>query len=230
MGTPGYKTRILLGDFSLSAKLASIELPFSVDVHDATVFADDGVKRRMPGLSGSSASMSGFIDVGAATDAAEWTTATPLTYAPLGLSRGSAVQLVDAVKANFRTGSTVAGMSVFDLGAETDGFTDFGVSLRDLTAATADGDETAHDNSASTANGGVGHLHVTAYSGLTSATVKIQDSSDNNTFADLIEFSSVTGVTGERLTVSGSVDRYVRASIDVTGTGSITFAVAFARR
>ena len=60
--------------------------------------------------------------------------------------------------------------------------------------------------------------------------VHYQDSADDAAWADLITFSTVTGVTQERATVAGTVDRYVRAQISAaTALTSVTFAVAFAR-
>ncbi len=81
------------------------------------------------------------------------------------------------------------------------------------------------------ANGGVGYLQVTAYSGLDSAAIKIQDSPDDSTYVDLLSFASVTaGPNKERKTVAGVVDRYLAVVGDVTGTGSVTAFVGFARR
>lgn len=230
MATAGYKARVLIGDFSFSPKLSEISLPFTVDMHDATTFGDDGVKRFLPGTSGSSAAMTGFIDADTLTEAAAWTSTQALTYAPSGLARGSRVQFISALESSFEVGSSVAGLSSFDLGATTDGFTDFGVSLRDLAAATVDGNDTGHDFSAASSGGGAGCLHVTAFSGLTNAIIKVQHSTDNSVYTDLITFTTATGVTSQISAVAGTVNRYVRSSVDVTGTGSVTFQVSFSRR
>ena len=85
---PGFKARILLGDFSLSAKLSQVSLPVAVDMHNVTTFGD-GSKRFLPGHYGSTGSLSGFMDADAVADAAAWTSSNPLTYAPFGLSRGA---------------------------------------------------------------------------------------------------------------------------------------------
>lgn len=227
---PGYKARILLGDFSLSPKLNQISLPTSVDMLDVSTFADNGVKRFIPGVDTSTASMSGFIDADTATDSAAWTAAQPLTYGPQGIALGDPVFMVDTLRSSYELGSQVSGVSSFDLGAQTDGFTNLGVSLHDLTAETATANGTGHDQTtASTTAGGVGHLHVTAFSGFTNIIVTIQDSADNSTFATIGTFATVTGLTAERLAIAGTVRRYVRASWTKTGTGSCTFAVAFSR-
>jgi hypothetical protein len=69
---------------------------------------------------------------------------------------------------------------------------------------------------------------VTAFTG-TSGTVRIQDSPDDSVWSDLISFTSVTGVVAERLTVTGTVDQYLRYQIEDDNFTSMTLAVAFAR-
>lgn len=108
---------------------------------------------------------------------------------------------------------------------------DIAVTLHVLGAETADGNGSSVDNAASSANGGVASLHVPAFTGLTSIVVKVQHSTDNSAWSDLITFTTVTAAESwERKTVTGTVNRYTRALWDVTGTGSAEFAVAFARR
>lgn len=82
----------------------------------------------------------------------------------------------------------------------------------------------------STLFGWQAYLHVFAFSG-TSVTVKIQDSADNGTFADLsgAAFTAATGVTSQRIASPGATDtvrRYVRAVSSGTFS-SATFAVVF---
>jgi len=227
---PGYKSRILLGDFSLSAYLASLSVPHRIAMHNVTTYADNGVKRFIPGISESSVALAGFHDAAAAPDAAAWTDSTALTVAPIGLSRGATVITLDALRGQYTTGSLVASAVSFDLAGVTDGYTDWAVSLHDLKAETADADETSVDGSASSSGGGVGTLHVTAYSGFSSAVLKVQHSTDNSIWGDLITFTTVTTTTSQRSSVTGTVNRYLRASLDVTGTGSVTYQMSFARR
>jgi hypothetical protein len=93
----------------------------------------------------------------------------------------------------------------------------------DTTATDSDG----LDQTAQTTDGAQAYLQVFSFTG-TSCTVSIEDSADDNTYAPLIAFTAATGVTTERDTVSGTVDRYVR--ISTTGTFSeCTFAVMFKR-
>jgi hypothetical protein len=108
-----------------------------------------------------------------------------------------------------------------------------GVILETATR-TVDGDTQANsvDNGASSANGGTGYLQVVAHTGFTDAIIKIQDSTDDAVFVDLITFTTVTPAgapEAERATVSGTVDRYLAVDVDVTGAGSITLFVGFVR-
>lgn len=88
------------------------------------------------------------------------------------------------------------------------------------------------DNGASSANGGAGTLHVPTNTVNGNTTIKIQHSANNSTWADLISFTVVgsTAKTSEIKAVSGTVNRYLRATASTAGSsGSITFMVAFAR-
>lgn len=106
-----------------------------------------------------------------------------------------------------------------------------GVILQELEAKTGDWDTDSEsvDNSASSSNGGSGYLQVTAFSGFTDVVYKIRHSADDSTYADLITFTTVTAIGAERKTVSGTVNRHLLVSGDVTGTGSATAMVGFYR-
>ena len=103
-----------------------------------------------------------------------------------------------------------------------------GVMLHPVDAETGTGNFASVDMAASSAFGAVAQLHVVAFTG-TNATIKVQDSANDSTWADLITFTSVTGVTSQRVEVAGTVDRYVRCIISAGTFSSVTFAVSFAR-
>ena len=88
------------------------------------------------------------------------------------------------------------------------------------------------DNGASSANGGAGTLHVPTNTGNGNTTIKIQHSANDSSWADLISFTVVgsSAKTSEIKAVSGTVNRYLRATASTAGSsGSITFMVAAAR-
>lgn len=129
------------------------------------------------------------------------------------------------------------GMLTFAVAAQANGFgNEWGKTLtagkRTDTAAT---NGTAVDGLASSAFGLQAYLQVSAFTG-TDVTVKLQDSADNVTFADLsgAAFAQITSGTpqSQRIAISNSatVRRYLRASTVTTGgvTG-VTYAVVYNR-
>lgn len=66
----------------------------------------------------------------------------------------------------------------------------------------------------------------------TAVVVKLQDSADNNTWADIsgAATASLTAAGDALIETSGAVRQYVRAVIDITGAGHCTPFVAFARK
>jgi hypothetical protein len=127
------------------------------------------------------------------------------------------------------------GMITFTVSAQANGYgTEWG---RQLTAGmrtdTAAANGTGIDTTASADFGAQAYLQVAAFTG-TDVTVKIQDSADNATFADVagLAFTPVTGGAplAERIAVANTttIRRYVRAVTETSGGfTSLTFAVNF---
>lgn len=98
---------------------------------------------------------------------------------------------------------------------------------------TAASNGTGVDTTASASFGAQAYLQVFAFTG-TDVTVKIQDSADNVTFADVTDlaFTQITSSTptAERIITSSAtatIRRYVRAvTVTTGGVTSVTFAVA----
>lgn len=110
------------------------------------------------------------------------------------------------------------------------GQVDHGVLLKAMAAITGDTTGSTVDNTAASTNGGAGFLQVLAYSGLTSAAITIEHSTDGSSWATKGTFTTVTsGPTAERIALAGTINRYGRYVADLTGTGSITFLVGLAR-
>jgi hypothetical protein len=80
-----------------------------------------------------------------------------------------------------------------------------------------------------TTGGGAGYLHVTAFSGFSGFVAKVRDSADDVTYAVLVTFAGQTTVGAQRVEVSGTVDRHLAIDGNVTGAGSVTCWVGFAR-
>lgn len=160
---------------------------------------------------------------------------TPLDIAPEGYATSNPVIMYNALQTQVTTQaqvSTTVDASVSFMAG--DGI-DYGVSVEDYTAITTTTTGTARDGAAATGNGGVAHLHVTAYSGLTSNTVTIEHSVDGSTsWATLVTFTAATAVTSQRVVVAPgtTVRRYLRVvdTVVVGGGGTNTRQVSFARR
>ena len=100
--------------------------------------------------------------------------------------------------------------------------------LRSDTSAT---NGSSFDNGAASSNGIVGHIHCSAFSG-TSVVVKIEESSDNGSsdaFTAKATFATINGANAsERITATGSVERYLRVA--TSGTFSSAKIAVAARR
>lgn len=160
-----------------------------------------------------------------------------LTMAPEGLTVGKRLALLLSRLTKYGVSTPVDGVAAISAEMQADGGIDYGVSLHALTAETATGNGSSVDNGAASTNGGVAHLHVSAVTavGGDSLTVKVQHSTDNSVWADLVTFTAVTtAATKQRVVVAAgtTVNRYLRASWTKGGAGSpsYTFAVGMARR
>jgi hypothetical protein len=150
---------------------------------------------------------------------------------PLGASIGDASYGIVSKEADYNVssgdvGGAISMTSTFTL---SNGYApDFGVMLTahdDTHGSATTG--TAVDQTAGTTAGSTAVLQVFAVASGT-AVIKVQHSTNNSSWADLITFTGATGATSQFTTTSGTVNRYIRASS--TGTFSnCQFAVGFAR-
>lgn len=233
----GRKTKVLVNERDLSSFFRGADSAATVEANEDTTFGVDD-KTYVTGLGDGTFSLEGVFkddpaDADAELEAALGSdTGVLLTVSPSGLAVGERVRMAETVETSYEVTSPVADVVSVTAEFQADGGIDAGVSLHDATEETTSANGTSVDNSTATANGGVGHLHVTAASGTTpTLDVKIQDSVDNSIFADLITFTQATVATSERQNVAGTVDQFVRAVWTVGGTTpAFTFSVAFARR
>jgi hypothetical protein len=159
------------------------------------------------------------------------------TVLPDTVAVGKPAMFIVGDPTEYAVDSTVADAVAMTMTAQADESVELGWVLAPLQAYTADAlTGTAVDRGASpltpTTRGLVAAIHVTAFSGFTGVVVKVQHSTDNSTWADLATFTTVTAVGRERVKVANgtTVNRYLRASVDVTGSGSITLIMVAAPR
>jgi hypothetical protein len=230
----GRQTKVLAAQYDLSAFLSNTDMTWDVDAPETTTYGNDD-RTYITGLRGGSMSFAGFWD--AVSDGPDdtipgdlgSTTVTLVSYAPDGLSTGNVVYSVQSRHTNYSIGSPVDGVCTVNLDTQGTDRLSRGISLHGLTAETATTNANSVDNSASSSDGAIAYLHVTAYTGLTSIDISVYDSTDDAVFVSLIDFTQATDVTSERKTVTGTVDRYVRAEWTASGAGSCTFTIGFQR-
>jgi len=234
--THSMSTRILVNELAASAKLRSVTAQASRALGDVTAFTDEGNKW-IPGLHSGTFSLEGmFQDDGLLTELKNRMTGAgsdlQVSAGFAGFDAGSPVAMAVGSVQTYSIASSVTEPVSFTVESPSDERVDLGHSLHSHTAETTTGNGSAVDNTDPTTNGGAGVLHVTGVSGTTpTLNVKIQHSTDNSVWVDLITFTQATAATSERLTVTGTVNRYVRAIHTIAGTSpSFTYVVAFARR
>lgn len=181
-----------------------------------TVFMDTALSHaQLSGLSRADTQLMALLPSLAVGGAAACLNAKQVGYDPTRGADGSLLLKVDGQGNAFGLEWAVA----LTAGLRTDSSATNGASL---------------DNAASTAFGAQAYLQVTSFSG-TDVTVKIQDSADNSSFADVtgLTFTQVTAAPAfQRLATSNSatIRRYLRAvTVTTGGFTSATFAVAINR-
>lgn len=235
----GIGTQVLLDEFDLSDLFHSATLEQSVDSHDLTTYRNSSgvtetAHRRKAGIGDGRWTLQGWWDDGHDTDLHGLLGAGSVATAVIASTdaEGDRIRSLLPLQTRYGISDPVGGYVAAEVQIEGDGVSG-GVVLTPLTAKTATGQSSSQDESASSTNGGVAVLHVTAASGTTpSITVKIQDSANDSTWADLASFTALAVAGSERITVAvgTTIDRYVRALWTITGTGpSFTFLVGWDR-
>lgn len=232
------QTRVLYGNTALAAFLRNVKPSASVDMLDVTTLVDTS-KQFIAGLQEFNLSIDGLFDNGTGAGSV-WSAITspinaqsivPTSVAPAGFAVGSNVWVLPARTVSYEVSSNVADIVPFSMAFGAGSPAQVGVSLADLAAVAATANGTTVDNGASTANGMIANLHVTAASGTTpTLTVVVQHSTNGTTWTTLGTFTAATAATSELITATGTVNRYVRAAFTVGGTTpSFTCQVSLAR-
>lgn len=232
------QTKLIYGTNALAAYLRTVSPSASIEMLDVTTLADTA-KAFTPGLEDFSLNIDGLFDTTTSagsvwaniTAAINAGTTVATSVAPTGFAVGNSVWLLPAKTLNYEVSSSVADVVGFSMSLGAGAPASTGVSLADLSAITATANGTTVDNSTSTSNGAVAHLHVTDTSGTSpTMTVIVQHSTNGSTWATLGTFTAVTANTSEVITTTGTVNRYVRAQYTVGGTTpSFTCQVSLAR-
>ena len=235
----GKGVAVYSNEFDLSTYLNSVSASNGVETPDTTTFGADD-RSFIAGHTDGSVSLEGLFEGSAdAIDelfdgALGLDTAKVLTLGLESATLGRRALLVSSKKSGYEISSPLTDVVSVTASVVADGGIDYGVYLQ-KTSATTTSTGTSVDNGASSANGGVAHLHVLSNDRSATVVAKVQHSADNSTWADLVTFATI-GIgaeTSERVVVASgtTVNRYLRALVTPgAGTGTITFAIAFSRR
>lgn len=219
----------LSGDIGSIDKIAGPMKPIEVTGIDKSAF------ERIGGQRDGSISWTAFFntDIGRAHPvlSALPTGDVVVTYCR-GTTLGDPCASMVAKQLNYDGNRAASGEFTFKVDAEANGYgLEWGrqltAGLRTDTTAT---NGTGIDTTASASFGAQAYLQVTAFTG-TDVTIKIQDSADNVTFADVagLSFTAVTAApTTQRLATgnTATIRRYVRAATTTSaGFTSVTFSV-----
>ena len=236
--TSGLGVRLYAAGYDLNTDVNAISgIGSSQELLDVTPLAKSG-RSRIIGVADANLSVNGYFDSATGRSHAAWTsnsnkiqTADQNVIVTMGTSRGDAACGFVAKQGTYNVdrspGNAIATTVTYDL-ADGNGL-NWGVILTDGPEQTDSSatNSASVDNSASTSNGGTGLISVESLASGT-ATIKVQHSADNATFADLLTFTNVTGRTSERVSGGTTVNRYVR--IQSSGTFSnLVFVAQFAR-
>jgi len=238
----GKDVRVYLGYRDVSTDLASVDVTANADTHDVTTFGAEYVTYD-PGLGSWDASVDGFYQTnsgGSVTSIErqfeELLGSDTAGASVLSIYDGDADAVGDfgilcseAILTKHAQPIAVADIVKINGTLQGNGRAGLnGVLLHVLGADSTSTNGTSVDNAASSANGGRSNLHVTAVTG-TGGTVKIQHSTNNSTWVDLVTFTASTAASCQTLTVTGTVNRYLRAISTINSTSSVTFVAGFAR-
>ena len=227
----GLNVRLYVEGYDLSGDANALSgLGYTNELLDVTTL-DVSAKKRIVGVADAEVSVDAFFDPASSKQHAVWTsnsgkqpTADQDVLVPMGSAVGDpCVGLVSKQGTMTTTrapGSAIAASATY---TTSDGSgLEFGEMLtaHDDTHSSA-GSGTVQDGGAATSNGGVGYLQLFSL-GSGSVIVKIREcATSDGSYTDLVTFSTVAAAaapTSERLTMSGTVKRYLK--VTTTGTFS----------
>lgn len=234
----GRKTEVAIAQYDMTPFFKGAALNADVDTADVSCFRQTW-KTNVVGQAAYKADLDGFYDNAQTPliDAIKLTAAPFVaTVGPGGLKNGDLARLILADTVTQAESSSIGDATLMSWSLIASNEVFFGYSLRDMTAAQiATGTGTGVDTGAAvTSASWCAHFHLLAISGGggPAVTLKVQDSADNVSFADItgVTSGSLTSVGSLRVTGTGNVRRYIRISATISGTTpSVTYSAAFAR-
>lgn len=232
----GRNGALYIAQYDLSGYINKFEPSLARDLIDATCMGASG-RARHPALHSDSFNFEGFYDgtgdIKTVMNAARTATANSLCTLSMGSAAAdNSLGGEGAWSENYPIDIPVDGLIRVSGTFRFDGPARAGYILSAKGEKTEDGNTAASTDAAATTNGAEAYLHVFACT-LSDLIIKVQTDTAANFSSptDLITFTTVTGATSERKTVTGAVEQYVRVSWAGTWAGPLTatFAVIWAR-
>ena len=219
----GLGQQIFVHGYDLSGDVASIDNAGSPRELLDTTALNASAHERVVGLSDGNISVSSWFNDSTEQEHAAYkglpTTDRIVTWA-VGATRGDVAACLVSKQMNYNGSRGSDGSLSFAIDSQANGVAlDWGNTLTTgKETHTSAAVSTSRDDGATTGYGLVGILSVTDVDSGT-ATVSIQQSADNVTFANILSFVAVSAAaapTAQRLPLSGAILRYLRVS--TTGT------------
>ena len=231
----GSDAAIHVNGYNLGPFLNSVTPAATADTAEVSTFGDNA-KEYIGGLVDATVSAEGFFsgatgESDAILNAALGVSGTLWSVFPQGDTLGNIGYGMSCIHTTYDAPANMTDAVRVSVSAQVSGGRERGKSHHALSAETAAGNSATIDNGASSALGGVSYVHVTAFSG-TSITPKIQHSTDDSVWADLITHAAVSAANSkERKTTAAlttTVNRYTRGAWTGTFTTE-TFSLLFSR-
>lgn len=231
----GLGQRLLVGGYDLSGDVQSYEITGGGELLEVTGI-DKSAKERIGGQRDGSLKWTSFFNP-AAGRAHPVLSVLPTADVQFTLCAGTTLgdpgACLIAKQPNYAGKRAQNGMFTFDVEAVANAYgLEWGTQLTaGVRADTTGTNGTGVDQAAASTYGAQAYLQVLGVTG-TSVTVKVQDSADNSSWADVtgLTFTAATGIAVQRLATSNTatIRRYVRAVSSGTFTAA-SFSVVLVR-
>lgn len=232
---------VLVGGYDLLGYSTQITFNVEAGLEETHTLGDSWIENTFAGLKQFTFTQEGFYDDAAgASNAALVTLGGSSVVGCFGLEGNTVgkqfVGFAGAIQATYNRSTARGELHKANADWKANGIVEDGIihfTHAAITGSTSNG--TAVDNAGSSASGGSGYAQVSALTlgGYDNVVLKVQHSTDNSTYADLITFTVVTAApAAQRSTVAGTVNRYTRGNLSYTGAGtgqSTTCFVGFKR-
>lgn len=224
---------VIADGYRLRGIMNSVALADSVDVLEATVFAD-AARRRVAGLRSANIDMEGFYDATLDKELYDrlGVANVPITVAPDGNAEGARAFFFRAIAGEYSHGGGIGEVNPFSLNAQgSDGSRLVrGTIMHNATRTTTANGTSRQLGAIAAGQKMYAALHVLAASGTTPTLNVVVGSDDNSGFlsgVNRITFAQATAIGSQWLTLDGPItDDYWRVQWTIAGTSpSFEFVV-----